>query len=161
MTHCQSYSQCHPAIIGGVLDPTKLDDFNISITAQMAMHNDVIEWKYFPRYWPFVRGIQRWPVNSPHKGQWLRALMFSLICTWINGWVNNPEAGDLRRHQAHYDVIVMVRNSVFIRFSVSSVHQLERCTTRPWILYYQSRSYCTAAMICDKFICGVIRQTWM
>ena len=26
----------------------------------------------------------------------------------INGWVNNGEAGDLRRHRAHYDVIVMV-----------------------------------------------------
>ena len=36
-----------------------------------------------------------------------RALMFSLICAWINGWVNNREAGDLRRHCAHYDVIVM------------------------------------------------------
>ena len=47
------------------------------------------------------------PVNSPHKGQWRGALMFSLICTWINGWVNNGEAGDLRRHRAHYDVIVM------------------------------------------------------
>ena len=33
--------------------------------------------------------------------------MFSLICAWINGWVNNPEAGDLRRHLAHYDVIVI------------------------------------------------------
>ena len=33
-------------------------------------HNDdVIKWKYFPRYWPFVRGIHRSPVNSPHKGQ--------------------------------------------------------------------------------------------
>ena len=32
---------------------------------------------------------------------------FALICTWINGWVNNFEAGDLRRHHAHYDVIVM------------------------------------------------------
>ena len=41
----------------------------------------------------------------PYKGQW--ALMFSYICAWINGWVNNPEAGDLRRHRAHYDVIVM------------------------------------------------------
>ena len=47
------------------------------------------------------------PVNSPHKGQWCGALMFSLICTWINAWVNNPEALDLRRHRAHYDVIVM------------------------------------------------------
>ena len=33
------------------------------------------------------------PVNSPHKGQWRGALMLSLICTWINGWVNNREAG--------------------------------------------------------------------
>ena len=31
----------------------------------------------------------------------------SLICTWINGWVNNRETGDLKRHRAHYDVIVM------------------------------------------------------
>ena len=47
------------------------------------------------------------PVNSPHKGQWRGALMFSLICVWINGWVNNGEAGDLRRYRAHYDVTVM------------------------------------------------------
>ena len=64
-------------------------------------------WKHFPHYWPFVRGIHRSPVNSPHKGQWRRALMFSLICAWINSWVNNGEAGDLRHHHAHYDVIVM------------------------------------------------------
>ena len=70
-------------------------------------HDDVIKWKHFPRYWPFVRGIHRSPVNSPHKGQWRGALMFSLICARINGWINNGEAGDLRRHCAHYDVIVM------------------------------------------------------
>ena len=33
--------------------------------------------------------------------------MFSLICTRINGWVNNREAGDKRCLSAHYDVIVM------------------------------------------------------
>ena len=70
-------------------------------------HDDVIKWKHFPLYWPFVRGIHRFPVNSPHKGQWRGALMFSLICVWINGWENNREAGDLRRHRTHYDVIVM------------------------------------------------------
>ena len=70
-------------------------------------HNDVIKWKHFPRYWPFVRGIHRSSVNSPHKGQWRGALMLSLICARINGWVNNGEAGDLRRHRAHFDVIVM------------------------------------------------------
>ena len=31
-----------------------------------------------------------------------------LICVWINGWVNNREAGDLRRYRVHYDVILMV-----------------------------------------------------
>ena len=43
-------------------------------------HDDVIKWKYFPRYWPFVRRIHRYPVNSPHKGQRRGALTFSLIC---------------------------------------------------------------------------------
>ena len=52
-------------------------------------------------------GIHRSPVNSPHQGQWRGALMFSLICIWINGWVSNREAGDLRRYRPHYDVIVM------------------------------------------------------
>ena len=72
------------------------------------IHDDVIKWKHFPRNWPFVRGIHRSPVNSPHKGQWRGALMFSLIYVWINDWVNNPEAGDLRRYRAHSDVIVML-----------------------------------------------------
>ena len=47
-------------------------------------------------------------VISPHKCQWRGALMFSLICVWINGWVNNGEAGDLRCYRAHYDVIVIL-----------------------------------------------------
>ena len=52
------------------------------------------------------------PVNSLHKGQWRRALMFSLICVRINDWVNNPEGGDLRRHHAHYDVTLMTGHYV-------------------------------------------------
>ena len=72
-----------------------------------VIYDDVIKWKHFLRYWPLVWGIHRSPVNSPHKGQWRGALVFSLICTWFNGWVNNREAGDLRRHHAHCDVIVM------------------------------------------------------
>ena len=43
------------------------------------------------------------------KGQWCGALMFSLICVWINDWVKkNREAGDLRRYRAQFDVIVMM-----------------------------------------------------
>ena len=70
-------------------------------------HGDVIKWNHFPRYWPFVRGMHRSPVNSPHKCQWRRALMFSLICARTNGWANHRHAGDLIRHRAHYYVIVM------------------------------------------------------
>ena len=33
-------------------------------------HDNVIKWKHFPRFWPFVRGIHRSQVISPHKGQW-------------------------------------------------------------------------------------------
>ena len=53
----------------------------------VLVHDDVIKCKHFSRYWPFVRGIHRSPVNSQHKGQWRGALIFSLICVWINGWV--------------------------------------------------------------------------
>ena len=63
-------------------------------------HDDVIKWKNFPCYWPFVRGIHRSPVNSPHKRQWRGALMFSLIflnkrlskqsCGWWLETVSRP-----------------------------------------------------------------------
>ena len=69
--------------------------------------DDVIKWKHFPRYWPFERG------NSPVTGEFpaqrpvMRSFDVSLICAWVNGWVTSREAGDLRRHRAHYDVIVL------------------------------------------------------
>ena len=63
-------------------------------------HDDgVIKWRQFPRYWPFVRGIQRSPVNSPHEGQWRGALTFSLIYAWTNGYdVTVMIYPDLRHH---------------------------------------------------------------
>ena len=65
------------------------------------------------------------PGEFPAKGQWRGALMFSLICVRINGWVNNHEAGDLRRHQAHCDVIVMfsiafIKKKIVARFRSSN-----------------------------------------
>ena len=72
-----------------------------------VIHDDIMKLKHFPRYWPFVRGIHRSPGNSPHKGQWRRAFIYFLICAWINGKVNNREAGDLRRYRDHYDVTVV------------------------------------------------------
>ena len=71
--------------------------------------------EHFPRYWPFVREIHRSSVNSPHKGQWRSALMFSLICARTNGWVNNRNADDLGRHRAHYDVTVMTILNPFLK----------------------------------------------
>ena len=76
------------------------------------IYDDVIKWKHFPLYWPFVWGIHQSPLNSTHKGQWRGTLMFSLICAWTNGWVNNRDAGDLRRHRDHYDVTVMTCGSL-------------------------------------------------
>ena len=73
-------------------------------------HDDVIKWKHFSCYWPFVRGIPRSPVDSSYKGQWCGALMFSLICALTSSWAHNQDAGDLRRHRAHYDVTVMLSN---------------------------------------------------
>ena len=61
-----------------------------------------------------MREIHRSPVNSPHKGQWRGALMFSLICVRINDWVHNRESGDLIRYRAHYDVIVMIQRTKMV-----------------------------------------------
>ena len=75
-----------------------LQDFTNKIGSGNGLgHDDVIKWKHFPRHWPFVRGIHRSPIS----------LMFSLICAWMNGWLNNREACVMRRHRAHYDVTVM------------------------------------------------------
>ena len=92
---------------GIVSQPQCVKPCLVASTIVWQNHDDVIKWKHLPRYWPFVWEIHRSPLNFPHKGQWRGALVFSLICIWINGWVNNGEAGDLRRHCAHHDVTIM------------------------------------------------------
>ena len=81
---------------------------------KVEVHDNVIKWKYVPRYWPLVRRIHRSSVKSPHRGHWRGVLMFSLIYGWINGWVKNGEAGDLRRHGDHFDVIIMKNSRLLI-----------------------------------------------
>ena len=80
-------------------------DFLVYFSVSLSHH----QMETFPRYWPSVRGIHRSPGNSLHKGQWRGALILSFICACIKRWVNNREAGDLRRHRSHYDVTVMGR----------------------------------------------------
>ena len=65
----------------------------------------------------------RWtPLTGASKAELLR---FSLICTWISGWVNNREVGDLRHHCSHYDVIVMPP-AISITYKLHHIHTLAR-----------------------------------
>ena len=68
------------------------------------VHDDVIKWEHFPRYWPLC-GEFNGPRWIPHTKA--SDAEFSLICVWINGWVSNDEASDLRRYRAYYDHTVM------------------------------------------------------
>ena len=112
------------------------------------MHEDVIKWKHFPCYWPFVLEIHWSPVNSPHKGQWRWALVLSLICTCKNGWLNNREADNLRRHRAHYDGPVMDRGYFVMSFDIRNIffpNRLCKVHVRPvyiLLLIIIQNSYC-------------------
>ena len=110
-------------------------------------YDDVIKWKYFPRYWPFVRGIHRSPVNSRTKASEGRALTFCFIWAWTNGWVNNPKAGDLRRHRDHYYVAVM--NSTDFHYSDGTKwlpHTL--CT----VVFFYTK-HCVSHKMCYRWHC--------
>ena len=61
----------------------------VTYFSEIWIHDDVIKWKHFPQYWPFVMGIHRWPVDSFNRGQRRGALMIYLIFAWTNGWENN------------------------------------------------------------------------
>ena len=77
----------------------------LTVCAWLCFHDDVIKWK---------RGT----------------LMFSLICVWTNGWVNNREAGDLRRHRAHYDVTVMAYGLIRTESIYTLHHYVARAIVR-------------------------------
>ena len=70
------------------------------------------KWKKISALLAICAGNSPVPGKFPHKGQWRGVLMHSLICVWINGWMNNGEAGDLRRHPTHYYVIVMAKHKL-------------------------------------------------
>ena len=121
--HLLETESCHNAILPSLMEPQVVITTNCSATSdnkvsimtilgvQCSIHDGVIKWKHFSRYWPFV-GLHRSPVNSRHRGKWRGALMFSLIWAWTNSWAINGDAGDLKRHRAHYDVIVMMAHKI-------------------------------------------------
>ena len=105
--HTEIYASVFVEICGIVIKTVCNSVDTLWRIRRMLSHDDFIKCKHFPRNWPFVWGIHRSTVNSSHKCQWRGALIFSLICVWINDWVKNREACDLRHYRAHYDVIVM------------------------------------------------------
>ena len=71
----------------------------------------------------------------PHTKDQLRgALMFTLICARINGWVNTREAGDLRSHRTHYNVIVMYHSHHW--YSLSTINDLKQYTFIATVVSY-------------------------
>ena len=69
------------------------------------------------------------PVSGEFPAQRPVTRMFSLICAWINRWVNNGETGDLRRYGALYDVIVMVEIEKLWLLNF----QFSMCAQNAWI----------------------------
>ena len=109
------------------------------------LHDDVIKRMHFPRYRPLVWGIHQSTVNSPHKGQWHGALLFSLICVRRNGWVNNGDAGGLRRYFAHYGVIEMRWCLTRSWCSLSVTYQWRR-------LRFNTFDFSDHSIVCTKFL---------
>ena len=69
------------------------------------------------------------PHTPTHKGHWRGALMFSLICAWINGYVYNRKASDLRSHRTHCDVTVKCHCSATIRLVSGFLLTKSSCKT--------------------------------
>ena len=90
------------------------------------------------------------------------ALMFSLMCAWINGWVNNRKAGDLRSHHAHYDVTVICwwssvgrsQGPVSLKrssFRVWDYHVKDKAVTRSSYLFIITVQFMMSANIRIRF----------
>ena len=81
--------------------------------------------------------------------------MFSLSYAWIICWVNNREAGDLRRHHAHSDVTVMFA----VLLAWDSYWKKSNC----WLFETSWHSCDITVMFCDvlqrKYI-GVTFRPW-
>ena len=77
----------------------KLSESIFRERTDFSRHDDV-KWKHFPRY----TGLNEFPSQRPVM--WSFDVFFDRGLN--HGWVNNRDAGDLRRHCAHYDVTVTI-----------------------------------------------------
>ena len=127
-------------------------------------HDGIIKWKHFPYYWPFVRGIYMWPMDSPHKNEWCRALILPLICAWTNSW-DVRGAGDLRCHCTYYDITVMTLSSVCLQMTLATMLQT-KCPMHflsiliSNILHQQSKKEFYSLKLCIKLLwcCNIYRK---
>ena len=133
--------------IGGLYAPALTEcspDRHTKGNIDLHNHDDVIKWKHFRVTGPLCVEFtgHRWiPLTKASDAQlWF----FSLICAWINGWVNNHEAGDLRRHCAHYDFIVIKPNCVTERSNYCTVSSSARSdvSVKP---FYHYNGYVTTS----------------
>ena len=88
-------------------------------TKMAAMCPVTIKWfmmaywrgKCFSHYWPFVKGIHRSPVDSPHKGPIMRGFGASFVVS-VNMSVSKEFCCRFKTHWHLCDVIVMQRNNI-------------------------------------------------
>ena len=117
-------------------------------------------WRYqmetFSVLLAFVRGIHRSPVNFLHKGQWRGALMFSFIFVWINSWVNNRKAGDLRRFRA-----IMTSFNVWIPSEIFAPEIKGRASTTTIIMWkYHQFHFLSCWKHFISFVIIILRATY-
>ena len=73
-----------------------------------SSYDDVMTWRRFSHYWPFVRGIHRWPMGSPHKGPVIKCFCVSLIS--LNKLLSEVSCtGALRHHAVQASHIIQHR----------------------------------------------------
>ena len=99
----------------------------------------------------------------PHKGQWRVSLMFTLICAWIKGWINNGETGDLRRHRAHYNVTVSSLKACKLDYHWYRYWHVARLDSSryykhiSWLIFNNIlRIHCHPNVVCSAVSCNVV-----
>ena len=112
VSECKCYAYGTPLYNDLYRNGLSVRIYGIRLTAWRHGHDSLITWwrhqmETFSALLAICAGNSPVTVNSLHKGQWRGALMFSLICAWMNGSVNSREADDLRRPRPHCDVTVM------------------------------------------------------
>ena len=127
--------------------------------------------EHFPR-WPFCAGNSLVTVEFPTQRPVTRSFYVSLICASINDWGGNREAGDLRRHRAHYDVTVMKTqqcaslslivhfiNFFFINFSVTKLPF--SCVNKGWLFTFTETNLCSMIIRHPLIVLARISCLWV